>query len=204
VFLLLWVLPGFLQAADVDDRTIGEWTNYLNSKTSLNGPKGPGWKKGRGDQAILEEDLRRIYFYALASGDELAQEKTLEELMVVNPKNPDYPEWKKRLNGSAEQAEKKDPVSVQAVPFVAVHTNRVGRLEIPGPEFHYEWDLVMPAEVQADVLQQVEIWRKQKKTGCWSMFTPRKSAKKGKRMYIQLYVRYYLVYLPFLENVSTT
>ena len=167
MFLLFWVLPGFLRAADVDDRTIPAWTNYFNSKTSLDGPKGPGWKKGRGDQAILEEDLRRTYFYAVASGDEVAQENTLDELMVVNPKNPDYPEWKKRLNGSAKPAETKEPVSVQAVPYEPIHTNRVGRLEIPGPEFHYEWDLVMPAEVQADVLQQVEAWRKQKKPG-WS------------------------------------
>jgi len=165
--LLWWILPGILWAADVDDRTIPAWTNYLNSKTSLDGPKGPGWKKGRGDQAVLEEDLRRTYFHALASGDEVAQENTLEELMVVNPKNPDYPDWKRRLVGSGEQAEKKDPVSAQAVPYVAVHTNRAGRLDIPGPEFHYEWDLAMPPEVQADVLQQVEAWRKQKKPG-WS------------------------------------
>jgi MSHA biogenesis protein MshL len=165
--LLWWILPGILRAADVDDRTIPAWTNYLNSKTSLDGPKGPGWKKGRGDQAVLEEDLRRTYFHALASGDEVAQENTLEELMVVNPKNPDYPDWKRRLVGSGELAEKKDPVSAQAVPYVAVHTNRAGRLDIPGPEFHYEWDLAMPPEVQADVLQQVEAWRKQKKPG-WS------------------------------------
>ena len=165
--LLWWILPGILWAADVDDRTIPAWTNYLNSKTSLDGPKGPGWKKGRGDQAVLEEDLRRTYFHALASGDEVAQENTLEELMVVNPKNPDYPDWKRRLVGSGELAEKKDPVSAQAVPYVAVHTNRAGRLDIPGPEFHYEWDLAMPPEVQADVLQQVEAWRKQKKPG-WS------------------------------------
>ena len=167
MFLLFWVLPGFLRAADVDDRTIGEWTNYLNSKTSLNGPKGPGWKKGRGDQAILEEDLRRIYFHALASGDEAAQDKALEELMVVNPQNSDYRQWKKLSDASREPEEKTNAVQGTAVPYVPIHTNRVGRLEIPGPEFHYEWDLVMPAEVQADVLQQVEAWRKQKKPG-WS------------------------------------
>ena len=152
---------------DVDNRTIPAWTNYLNSKTSLNGPKGPGWKKGRGDQAILEEDLRRTYFQALASGDEAAQDKALDDLMVINPKNPDYQHWKKLSDASREPEEKTGAVQGTAVPFVAVHTNRAGRLDIPGPEFQYEWDLAMPAEVQAEVLQQVESWRRQKKTG-WS------------------------------------
>jgi MSHA biogenesis protein MshL len=150
---------------DVDDRTLPIWTNYLNSKTSLNGPKGPGWKKGRGDQAILEEDLRRIYFHALASGDEVAQDNTLKELMVINPQNPDYPQWKKLSDASRQPEEQTNAVQGTAVPFVAVHTNRAGRLDIPGPEFHYEWDLAMPPEVQAEVLQQVETWRRQKKTG---------------------------------------
>jgi len=159
------MLSGLVRAADVDDRTIPAWTNYLNSKTSLNGPKGPGWKKGRGDQAILEEDLRRIYFQALASGDEAAQDKALQELMVINPQNPDYRQWKKLSDASREPAEKQEPASGRAVPYVPIHTSRVGRLDIPGPEFHYEWDLVMPAEVQGDVLQQVEAWRRQKKSG---------------------------------------
>jgi MSHA type pilus biogenesis protein MshL len=164
-FLFCWILPCVLRAADVDDRTIPAWTNYLNNKTSLDGPKGPGWKKGRGDQAILEEDLRRNYLQALASGDEAAQDKALGELMVINPKNPEYQEWKKLLNASRESEEKTNAVQATAVPFVAVHTNGAGRLDIPGPEFHYEWDLAMPPEVQAEVLQQVETWRRQKKTG---------------------------------------
>ena len=143
----------------MDDRTIPAWTNYLNNKTSLNGPKGPGWKKGRGDQAILEEDLRRTYFQALSSGDEAAQDKALDDLMVINPKNPDYQQWKKLSDASREPEEKTGAVQGTAVPFVAVHTNRAGRLDLPGPEFQYEWDLAMPAEVQAEVLQQVESWR---------------------------------------------
>ena len=150
---------------DVDDRTIPAWTNYLNNKTSLNGPKGPGWKKGRGDQAILEEDMRRTYFQALASGDEAAQDKALDELIVINPKNSDYLQWKKLSDASRQPEEKNDAVQGTAVPFVAVHTNAAGRLDIPGPQFQYEWDLAMPAEVQAEVLQQVETWRRQKKAG---------------------------------------
>jgi MSHA type pilus biogenesis protein MshL len=156
-----------LRAVDVDDRTIPAWTNYLNNKTSLNGPKGPGWKKGRGDQAILEEDMRRVYFEALASGDEAAQDKALDDLIAINPKNSDYLQWKKLSDASRQPEEKTDAVKGTAVPFVAVHTNGAGRLDIPGPQFQYEWDLAMPAEVQAEVLQQVETWRRQKKTG-WS------------------------------------
>ena len=151
----------------MDDRTIPAWTNYLNNKTSLNGPKGPGWKKGRGDQAILEEDLRRTYFQALSSGDEAAQDKALDDLIVINPKNPEYQQWKKLSDASRQPEEKTDVAEGTAVPFVAVHTNGAGRLDLPGPQFQYEWDLAMPAEVQAEVLQQVETWRRQKKTG-WS------------------------------------
>ena len=157
-------LSGGVWAVDVDDRTLPAWTNYLNNKTSLNGPKGPGWKKGRGDQAILEEDLRRTYFQALASGDESAQDRALEELMVVNPQNPDYRQWKKLSDASRQPEEKKGaPLEAKAVPFRAVHTNGMGRLVTPGPEFSYEWTLGMPAEVQAAVLLQIESWRKQKR-----------------------------------------
>lgn len=151
-------------AVDVDERTIPAWTNYLGSKTSFNGPQGTGWKKGRGDQAILEEDLRRLYLYATATGDVPTQNKTLEELMVVNPQNPEYLEWKKLLDESRESEAKKDAIQGKPVPFVEVHTNGVGRLAIPGPEFRYEWDLVMPPEVQAEILQQVDMWRRQKKS----------------------------------------
>ena len=149
-------------ALDVDERTLPAWTNYLNSKTSLQGPKGPGWSQARGAQAVLEEDLRRIYFQALSTGDEAAQDRALEELMVVNPKNPDYPAWKKLLDGSRQP---------EIVPgktgnsSTAVHTNGVGRLALPGKESLYEWDLVMPPDVQGEVLEQLESWRRQKKSG---------------------------------------
>ena len=111
--------------------------------------------------------MRRTYFQALASGDDAAQDKALDDLMVINPKNPDYQQWKKLSDASREPEEKTGAVQGTAVPFVAVHTNRAGRLDLPGPEFQYEWDLAMPAEVQAEVLQQVESWRRQKKAG-WS------------------------------------
>ena len=109
--------------------------------------------------------MRRTYFQALASGDEAAQDKALDELIVINPKNSDYLQWKKLSDASRQPEEKNDAVQGTAVPFVAVHTNAAGRLDIPGPQFQYEWDLAMPAEVQAEVLQQVETWRRQKKAG---------------------------------------
>lgn len=140
-------------ALDVDERTLPAWTNYLNSKTSLRGPQGPGWSQARGTQAVLEEDLRRIYFQALSSGDEAAQDRALEELIAVNPKNPDYPQWKKLLDQSRETPSKEQSAHL---------TNGVGRLSMPGPEFFYEWDLVMPPEVQTEVLHQLETWRRQK------------------------------------------
>ncbi|MEY2852697.1 MAG: hypothetical protein RL549_1396, partial [Verrucomicrobiota bacterium] len=103
------------------------------------------------------EDLRRIYFQALSTGDEAAQDRALEELMVVNPKNSDYPAWKKLLDGSRQP---------EIVPgkagnsSTAVHTNGVGRLALPGKESLYEWDLVMPPDVQGEVLKQLESWRR--------------------------------------------
>jgi MSHA type pilus biogenesis protein MshL len=151
---------------DVDQRTLPAWTNYLNSKTSLRGPQGPGWSQARGAQALLEEDLRRIYFQALASGDAVTQDQTLEELMVVNPKNPDYPQWKKLLEQSRRPPEEKEAV-LGSRPVVPRQTSGMGRLTTPGPEFFYEWDLAMPPEVQAEVLQQLESWRRKKNSG-WS------------------------------------
>jgi len=147
---------GLSWALDVDERTLPAWTNYLNSKTSLRGPQGPGWSQARGTQAVLEEDLRRIYFQALSSGDEAAQDRALEELIAVNPKNPDYPQWKKLLDQSRETPSKEQSAHL---------TNGVGRLSMPGPEFFYEWDLVMPPEVQTEVLHQLETWRRQKNSG---------------------------------------
>lgn len=150
----------------MDQRTLPAWTNYLNSKTSVRGPQGPGWSQARGSQALLEEDLRRIYFQALASGDMSTQDQTLEELMVVNPQNPDYSQWKKLLEQSRRPPEEKEAVLGRPVAAVR-HTSGIGRLSAPGPEFLYEWDLAMPAEVQAEVLQQLESWRRKKNSG-WS------------------------------------
>jgi len=156
---LLW-LSVVSHGADVDDRTIPAWTNYLNSKTAISGPKHPGWKKERGKDAILEEDLRKLYQDALYTGDEARQEQLLEELRLVNPKNPEYDEWKKLLVASREPVVAPLPAETKAI-----HTNGVGRLGIPGPEYFYEWDLVMPAEVQTEVLHQVEQWRRKKNSG---------------------------------------
>ena len=155
-----------VQAVDVDQRTLPLWTNYLNSKTSLRGPQGPGWSQVRGNQALLEEDLRRIYFQALASGDAPTQDQTLEELMVVSPKNPDYPQWKKLLEQSRRPPEEKEAVLGRPAGTVR-YSSGMGRLTTPGPEFLYEWNLAMPAEVQAEVLQQLESWRRKKNSG-WS------------------------------------
>jgi len=157
--VLLW-LSVVSHGADVDDRTIPAWTNYLNSKTAISGPKHPGWKKERGKDAILEEDLRKLYQDALYTGDEARQEQLLEELRLVNPKNPEYDEWKKLLVASREPVVAPLPAETKAI-----HTNGVGRLGIPGPEYFYEWDLVMPAEVQTEVLHQVEQWRRKKNSG---------------------------------------
>jgi len=159
LLVLLW-LSVVSHGADVDDRTIPAWTNYLNSKTAISGPKHPGWKKERGKDAILEEDLRKLYQDALYTGDEARQEQLLEELRLVNPKNPEYDEWKKLLVASREPVVAPLPAETKAI-----HTNGVGRLGIPGPEYFYEWDLVMPAEVQTEVLHQVEQWRRKKNSG---------------------------------------
>ena len=151
-------------AVDVDNRTLPAWTNYFNSKTAFSGPKSPGWSKDRGDQAILEEDLRRKYFQAVASGDEGAQELALQDLMAVNPRNPEYPLWKKQLEDSrrAPEGEKKTNGKGNGAAGSGRLTNGVGRLSLPGPEYAYEWDLVLPPEAQTRVLEELDGWRRKK------------------------------------------
>lgn len=176
---------GPLRAVDVDERTLPAWTNYLNSKTSIRGPQGPGWSQARGSQAVLEEDLRRTYFQAVSSGDEVAQERALEELMVVNPKNPDYPEWKKRLQASSR--EPRGPAGSPADP-ASTQTNGMGRLGPPGKEFLYEWDLAVPGEVQGEVLRRIEEWRRDKKSGWGKVQVRAESAATGKEGWRRLTV----------------
>lgn len=163
--LLATLLPG--QAADVDNRTTPVWTNYFNSKFSVNGPTSPGWKKNRGNQAVMEDELRRMYFQALANGDESLQDQYLEQLLLVNPQNPDYPAWKKLLEQARNPPEEKEAVLGAGGAKTGHLTNGVGRLAIPGPEDSYLWELAVPGGVQSEILEKVESWRKQRKSA-WS------------------------------------
>ncbi|NBT48606.1 MAG: hypothetical protein EBT07_12455, partial [Actinobacteria bacterium] len=54
-----WVGSSLIFAGNIDDRTVPIWTNYLNSKFSVNGPTQEEWSRKRGNTAddLVEEDL---------------------------------------------------------------------------------------------------------------------------------------------------
>lgn len=146
-----------VHAADVDDRTLGAWTNYLNSKTSFNGPHDSnlGWKKNRGASALVEEDLRKQYFRAVDSGDVDLQEKLAGNLLTISPDNPEYREWvrqatARKLGIPAEGAE-----SAANLPEVA--GVKIGRMTLSRGGDLYRWEVRRaPARLQTRFLQEVE------------------------------------------------
>jgi MSHA type pilus biogenesis protein MshL len=126
---------------DPDDRTIGIWTNYLNSKFSLNGPKQPGWSKERGQtaDALVEDDMRREYLKAVKSGDWIRQEVLATRLVRLKPEDPEYRRW-------LEEAEVRKPGDASRETFgngakpLAKLDSRVGRIQLAGGEMTYFWE----------------------------------------------------------------
>jgi len=132
-FLLVLISPiGW--AADVDDRTLCVWTNYLNSKFSLEGPKATGWSKERANQNLAEDELRRGYLQSVGGGDLQQQEEFLSRLYRVNPSEPEYIRWARELK---ERKNLEKPKSAMK----GAQTNGVGRIKIPGEQVLYVWQV---------------------------------------------------------------
>jgi len=143
-------LPCFLLAiglvqtgwtVDTDDRTVGIWTNYLNSKFSVNGPAQPGWSKARGQtaDALVEDDLRRQYLLAVSSGDWARQEDLVARLIQLKPEDPEYRQW-------LAEVERRKPADAPGQGFgngqkpVDRLDSKVGRISLAGQDVTYFWE----------------------------------------------------------------
>ena len=158
-FLLVLISP-LGRAADVDDRTLCVWTNYLNSKFSLEGPKPAGWSKERANQNLAEDELRRGYLQSVAAGDLQQQEEFLSRLYRVNPSEPEYIRWARELK---ERKNLEKPKSAMK----GAHTNGVGRIKIPGEQVLYVWQVSQaPEGVPQSLLNLVAQWTRDRKE--WS------------------------------------
>ena len=158
-FLLVLISPiGW--AADVDDRTLCVWTNYLNSKFSLEGPKATGWSKERANQNLAEDELRRGYLQSVGGGDLQQQEEFLSRLYRVNPSEPEYIRWARELK---ERKNLEKPKSAMK----GAQTNGAGRIKIPGEQVLYVWQVSQaPEGVPQSLLNLVAQWTRDRKD--WS------------------------------------
>lgn len=160
VALLLLLIAPSGWAADVDDRTLCVWTNYLNSKFSLQGPKPTGWSKERANQNLAEDECRRGYLQSVAAGDLQQQEEFLSKLYRINPSEPEYIRWARELK---ERKNLEKPKSAMK----ATHTNGVGRIKIPGEQVLYVWQVSQaPEGVPQSLLNLVAQWARDRKE--WS------------------------------------
>ena len=157
----LWVLGApLVWAADVDDRTLCVWTNYLNSKFSLEGPKPTGWSKERANQNLAEDECRRGYLQSVAAGDLQQQEEYLSRLYRINPGEPEYIRWAQELK---ERKNLEKPKSAMK----AVHTNGVGRIKMLGEQVLYVWQVSQaPEGVPQSLLNLLAQWARDRKE--WS------------------------------------
>ena len=91
VIAYLAVGSSMIFAGSVDDRTLPIWTNYLNSKFSVNGPSQEEWSRNRGNTADDLVELRNdpeglklkalaIAALAEADGHALEAKKILDQV----------------------------------------------------------------------------------------------------------------------------
>ena len=170
--ILRWRVVAFLfvliaahgWAADVDDRTLCVWTNYLNSKFSLEGPKPTGWSKDRANQNLAEDECRRGYMQSVLAGDLRQQEEFLSRLYRVNPSEPEYIRWAQELK-ARKNLDK--PTEKPKSALKATHTNGVGRIKIPREQVMYVWQVSQaPEGVPQSLLNLLAQWARDRKE--WS------------------------------------
>lgn len=154
---LLGAVVGSVHSADVDDRTLNVWTNYLNSKTSFNGPQDSnlGWDKQRGATALVEEDVRKQYLRAVGTRDLDLQEKLIGNLLTISPGNPEYQKWHRELVGRKLGTFPAEVAPGQDLPEVA--GVKIGRMTLASGDDLYRWEVRgAPAHLQTRFLQEVE------------------------------------------------
>ena len=128
-------------AVDQDDRTIGIWTNYLNSKFSLDGPKQPGWSKERGQtaDALVEDDLRRQYLEAVRSGDWIRQQDLVTRLVELKPQDPEYRKWMREVEERKPEDRPGKSFGNGQKPLARLDS-RIGRIQLNGSDVTYFWE----------------------------------------------------------------
>jgi len=145
------------KAANVDDRTVGIWTNYLNAKFSLSGPKSTGWSKERANQNLAEDEYRRSYLQAVRDGDLQQQQQFLSKLYRVNPTEPEYVRWAQEL---AQRQKKTEPKPV----IRETQTNGVGRMKLIGEQVMYVWQIIQtPEALPQPLLNLLAQWAKDRR-----------------------------------------
>ena len=164
VFACLWVGSSLIFAGSVDDRTLPIWTNYLNSKFSVNGPSQEEWSRNRGNTAddLVEEDLRISYQKAVDVGDLAKQEALVADLQARKPEDLQYRQWKLDVEGRFRAAAPKK-IGKSSTREAGGMDLKIGRLGISGPQDFYLWEAnSLPVEMQGPILEKVQRLKKER------------------------------------------
>ena len=158
------VIPAW--GVDVDERTTGVWTNYLNSKFSVNGPNEEDWsrklRRGQAADDLVEEDLRRDYNQAVASKDLAKQKKLVEDLQGLKPEDPEYRQWKVDYEKRVQEENRKSRRQMQR----SAGENKdlqLGRLQLEMSGDLYLWESQnLPGSYQEPFLAKIQTLRRER------------------------------------------
>jgi hypothetical protein len=152
-------------AGSVDDRTLPIWTNYLNSKFSVNGPTQEEWSRKRGNTAddLVEEDLRVSYQNAVDSGDLARQEALVADLQARKPEDLQYRQWKLDVEARIRSLTSKKAGKGNSRQEGGGMDLKIGRLGISGPQDLYLWEASsLPVEMQEPILEKIQRLKKER------------------------------------------
>jgi len=165
VLIYLWVGSSLIFAGNVDDRTVPIWTNYLNSKFSVNGPTQEEWSRKRGNTAddLVEEDLRISYQNAVDAGDLARQEALVADLQARKPEDLQYRQWKLDVEARIRSLTSKKAGKGNSRREEGGMDLKIGRLGISGPQDLYLWEASsLPVEMQEPILEKIQRFKKER------------------------------------------
>jgi len=165
VIAYLAVGSSMIFAGSVDDRTLPIWTNYLNSKFSVNGPTQEEWSRKRGNTAddLVEEDLRVSYQNAVDSGDLARQEALVADLQARKPEDLQYRQWKLDVEARIRSLTSKKAGKGNSRQEGGGMDLKIGRLGISGPQDLYLWEASsLPVEMQEPILEKIQRLKKER------------------------------------------
>ena len=166
-FAILFLLGAIAIPAwggNVDDRTTGIWTNYLNSKFSINGPTQEEWSRKRGNTAddLVEEDLRISYQRAVDSGDLARQEALVADLRARKPEDLQYRQWKLDYETRVQAENRKSRRQTQRTAGENKDL-QLGRLQIAKSGDLYLWESQnLPGSYQEPFLEKIQTLRRER------------------------------------------